>query len=307
MDKKIIKRDGRIEIFDDNKIHKAIKKAFLSTRNSADEEKINELIEQINSIICEDTVSVEEIQDIVEKVLMDNEYYDVVRNYILYRENRNKLRQYRYEIAKLVPSYNIYCILKDFQRENFESKYDLEKLFNKYQEYSFIEMDEKGKLISLIRSSEELIDSESPNWDNLAFRLFIPLLYNQIKDSWKKFDLNSFETRLKLYVSKYGYDKDLVNKYNEEELKQIEKMVNKSRDKLLTLSTFKKIYNNYLVKIDGKIIEPIQEFYLIVSMILAKNEEEKLAKVNYFYNLLSKQDLLIDNNLIINIIKNLSL
>ena len=42
-------------------------------------------------------------------------------------------------------------------------------------------------------------------------------------------------------------------------------------------------------------------------MILAKNEEEKLAKVNYFYNLLSKQDLLIDNNLIINIIKNLSL
>ena len=84
-------------------------------------------------------------------------------------------------------------------------------------------------------------------------------------------------------------------------------MVNKSRDKLLTLSTFKKIYNNYLVKIDGKIIEPIQEFYLIVSMILAKNEEEKLAKVNYFYNLLSKQDLLIDNNLIINIIKNLSL
>ena len=307
MDKKIIKRDGRIEIFDDNKIHKAIKKAFLSTRNSADEEKINELIKQINSIICEDTVSVEEIQDIVEKVLMDNEYYDVVRNYILYRENRNKLRQYRYEIAKLVPSYNIYCILKDFQRENFESKYDLEKLFNKYQEYSFIEMDEKGKLISLIRSSEELIDSESPNWDNLAFRLFIPLLYNQIKDSWKKFDLNSFETRLKLYVSKYGYDKDLVNKYNEEELKQIEKMVNKSRDKLLTLSTFKKIYNNYLVKIDGKIIEPIQEFYLIVSMILAKNEEEKLAKVNYFYNLLSKQDLLIDNNLIINIIKNLSL
>lgn len=307
MDKKIIKRDGRIEIFDDNKIHKAIKKAFLSTRNSADEEKINELIEQINSIICEDTVSVEEIQDIVEKVLMDNEYYDVVRNYILYRENRNKLRQYRYEIAKLVPSYNIYCILKDFQRENFESKYDLERLFNKYQEYSFIEMDEKGKLISLIRSSEELIDSESPNWDNLAFRLFIPLLYNQIKDSWKKFDLNSFEARLKLYVSKYGYDKDLINKYNEEELKQIEKIVNKSRDKLLTLSTFKKIYNNYLVKIDGKIIEPIQEFYLIVSMILAKNEEEKLAKVNYFYNLLSKQDLLIDNNLIINIIKNLSL
>lgn len=307
MDKKIIKRDGRIEAFDDNKIHKAIKKAFLSTRNSADEEKINELIEQINSIICEDTVSVEEIQDIVEKVLMDNEYYDVVRNYILYRENRNKLRQYRYEIAKLVPSYNIYCILKDFQRENFESKYDLEKLFNKYQEYSFIEMDEKEKLISLIRSSEELIDNESPNWDNLSFRLFIPLLYNQIKDSWKKFDLNSFETRLKFYVSKYGYDKDLINKYNEEELKQIEKMVNKSRDKLLTLSTFKKIYKNYLIKIDGKIIEPIQEFYLIISMILAKNEEEKLVKVNYFYNLLSKQDLLIDNNLLINIIKNLSL
>ena len=125
MDKKIIKRDGRIETFDDNKIHKAIKKAFLSTRNSADEEKINELIEQINSIICEDTVSVEEIQDIVEKVLMDNGYYDVVRNYILYRENRNKLRQYRYEISKLVPSYNIYCILKYFHRVYFEYKYYL--------------------------------------------------------------------------------------------------------------------------------------------------------------------------------------
>ena len=85
----VIKRDGSTEPFEINKIKTAINKAF-----SANNQICNEFenLEHILSLYNKESVSVEEIQDLVEKWLMEGGWFDVAKSYILYREKHKELR-----------------------------------------------------------------------------------------------------------------------------------------------------------------------------------------------------------------------
>ncbi|MCD8237037.1 MAG: anaerobic ribonucleoside triphosphate reductase [Prevotellaceae bacterium] len=87
----IIKRDGKHEDFSISKIKNAIQKAFVATNRAVDEKEIASLTMCVIDAFTECTLSVEQIQDIVERVLM-KDYPDVAKKYILYREWRNTER-----------------------------------------------------------------------------------------------------------------------------------------------------------------------------------------------------------------------
>ena len=92
---KIIKRDGRIVDFDITKIENAIVKAMMSlgegdVRDARKLAKITEL--ELAEKFEEKLPSVEDIQDIVEKVLMRNGFENVAKCYILYRKQHEKMR-----------------------------------------------------------------------------------------------------------------------------------------------------------------------------------------------------------------------
>ncbi len=92
---KIIKRDGRIVDFDISKIENAIVKAMMSlgegdVRDARKLAKITEL--ELTEKFEEKLPSVEDIQDIVEKVLMRNGFENVAKCYILYRKQHEKMR-----------------------------------------------------------------------------------------------------------------------------------------------------------------------------------------------------------------------
>lgn len=93
---KVIKRDGSKVMFDITKISKAISKAFGSVNKAYDESQINMLALQVSSRfdsrIHENEISVEDIQDLVEQVLMEAGFTDVAKSYILYRKNHEKIR-----------------------------------------------------------------------------------------------------------------------------------------------------------------------------------------------------------------------
>ncbi len=306
MSKMIIKRDGSLEEFNKDKIFKAIKKAFISTNKTFKDDDITSLVNEIIILINKDSISVEEIQNLVEKLLMDNHYYDVARNYILYREERNKFRQFRYALTKEVPSYNLNRVLKEIQREFNSPLYGLDKLLYKYLSKKIFKMNEDERLHTLIICAEELISSEAPYWDNIASRLFMVSFNKEIKDNLKKYNLNDFKNRLNLYVSKYHYDKDLLIKYNDDEIKTLERTINKSNDKLLSFSLIKRILKEYLIKInDEDYIETIQEFYLLISLTLAKDNEDKISDVTTYYEKLSKQLISLDSPLVNSVLKNL--
>ena len=86
----VIKRDGRIENFDATKIESAILRSMACTSNGADVDIATRIANDIAQM--KKNLSVEEIQDIVEKKLMCSSRKDAAKQYIIYRDQRSKAR-----------------------------------------------------------------------------------------------------------------------------------------------------------------------------------------------------------------------
>lgn len=102
---KIKKRDGRIVAFNEQKIINAIEKAFMSVDEKITEyahEKATNIAAYIRGYYedVEEIPEIEEIQDLVEKGLMATKRKDVAKAYVLYREERNKIRNQKTELMK---------------------------------------------------------------------------------------------------------------------------------------------------------------------------------------------------------------
>lgn len=99
---KIIKRDGELVDFSEDKITEAIEKAGRASKefdhNTAKNlaaqaaEKAFEILKSKQQLLK--TMTVEEIQDIVEEVLLDSAYKKAAKSYVIYREQRAKVRKF---------------------------------------------------------------------------------------------------------------------------------------------------------------------------------------------------------------------
>lgn len=87
----VIKRDGNKEKFNIHKIESAVKRAYKSTGKDVPEYVLH-LIDSIFSVLDGDVISVEEIQDKVEDILMNEKEFKVAKSYILYREKHKQAR-----------------------------------------------------------------------------------------------------------------------------------------------------------------------------------------------------------------------
>lgn len=115
----IIKRDGTNQVFMPRKIYNSINKARLET-NEFEETEINKLVYQITDKAKDLTdVNVEAIQDIVEETLMLNKHTMTAKTYILYRENRSKIRNKKSNLMQTLKEITFSkSIDSDTQREN---------------------------------------------------------------------------------------------------------------------------------------------------------------------------------------------
>jgi anaerobic ribonucleoside-triphosphate reductase len=93
---KVIKRDGAVTDFDLSKISEAVKKAFTATgkwyTDSIVELLALRVTDDFKEKVKENMVPVEDIQDSVEKVLEETGYAEVAKAYMLYRKQREKIR-----------------------------------------------------------------------------------------------------------------------------------------------------------------------------------------------------------------------
>lgn len=95
----VVKRDGRLVPFDETKITLAISKAL-----KCSPQDLVVLINEITSQITQPKISVEEIQDLVEKALINHNYADAAKAYILYRNERTKRRDMSSDLNKTISS-----------------------------------------------------------------------------------------------------------------------------------------------------------------------------------------------------------
>ncbi len=88
----VVKRDGRVVGYNDEKIKAAIRKAMLQTEMGEDEALIHKITDRI-SMTGNERMTVEEIQDKVELELMKSPRKEVAKRYIAYRDQRNIARR----------------------------------------------------------------------------------------------------------------------------------------------------------------------------------------------------------------------
>ncbi|MBR2808778.1 MAG: hypothetical protein IKE33_00920, partial [Erysipelotrichaceae bacterium] len=92
------KRDGKIVEFDLNKIKEAIRKAFESSNKNTHDDVLTTLalkvVSDFDKKIHDDLIGVEDIQDSVEKILIESGFSDVAKAYILYRRQHQNIREF---------------------------------------------------------------------------------------------------------------------------------------------------------------------------------------------------------------------
>ncbi len=132
MFEQIKKRDGRISAFDSSKITKAIEKAGQATGefNGREARKLTlRVLTLARDLQLGPVPEVEEIQDIVERVLLDSPFYKTAKAYIIYREQHNQIR--KIAIRENVDLMESYISQMDWKvKENSNMSYSLQGLNN---------------------------------------------------------------------------------------------------------------------------------------------------------------------------------
>ena len=119
----IIKRDGRKVEFDESKISDAVLKAFAASGSAKTKSVADDLARQVVSRLNADesigTPTVEEVQDVVERVLIDNGYVRTAKSYILYRAERSRIRQMNTRLMRIYDDITFKAARdSDIKREN---------------------------------------------------------------------------------------------------------------------------------------------------------------------------------------------
>ena len=118
----IIKRDGRVVLYDQNKIAAAILRALEAARegDAADAARIaNDVQRELENRFASQSPNIEVIQDTVERQLMNHGFSAAAKAYILYRANRTRARDANTSLMKTIDEItNIDARISDMKRDN---------------------------------------------------------------------------------------------------------------------------------------------------------------------------------------------
>jgi ribonucleoside-diphosphate reductase alpha chain len=312
------KRDGRVLTFEPELITRAIQKAFCAEYKFSEISQLDakqiQVAEAITESVVEDVqedaltdagVTVEHIQDVVERQLMKQEYFSVARRYILYRAEHNKIRQLRAEermdsgdpfpgtmvnrdgqlenldFDRLRSQVDSACVGLDESCSSGELLEEVEKQF-----FNGITPREIGR--SMVLAARARIEKD-PEYDTVAGRLVLNIIYREsLGKSAASGDLKV------LYQEKFGefiqtgIDALRISpELATFDLAELASAIDSERDALFPYLGLQTIYDRYLLHIDGRRFEAPQYFWMRVAMGLAIQEENKTARAIEFYNILS--------------------
>ncbi len=316
---KVIRRNGTVTPFDANKIAIAMTKAFLAVEgtNASGSPRINEIVIHFLQTITDafsrrmpsgGIIHIEDIQDIVELTLMREGEHKVARAYVLYREERRKVRD---EEAKKTAPTQLHVTLNDGKVVPLDVD-RLTRLVNSACEglddvyadhiiedtqrnlFDKVPVQEVGR--ALIMSTRILIEKE-PNYSYVAARLLSDDLRSEALSFLGVQDKASFEemkTLFPTYFNAYieqGVELELLDpKLKTYDLAKLSAAIKLERDLQFTYLGLQTLYDRYFIHSNGVRFELPQAFFMRVAMGLAIEEKNKEERAIEFYNLLSSFD-----------------
>ena len=101
----VIKRDGTVQNYDFLKILSAVTKAFNSVNQDVPEKFMEQVKESVERLIIKNNgagTPIEDIQDVIQKELINRNKYEVVEAFITYRKKREEVRQEKSDLFKKI-------------------------------------------------------------------------------------------------------------------------------------------------------------------------------------------------------------
>ncbi|WP_407361898.1 ribonucleoside-diphosphate reductase subunit alpha [Pseudomonas luteola] len=318
---RVIKRNGTVVPYTDDKITVAITKAFLAVEggtaaaSSRIHNTVKRLTEQVTATFKRrmpsgGTIHIEEIQDQVELALMRAGEQKVARDYVIYREARAQERKRAVaEVAEPHPSIRVTkadgtLLPLDMGRLNTiiseaceglaEVNGELiqrETLKNLYDGVA-----EKDVNTALVMTARTLVERE-PNYSFVTARLLLDSLraeglsFLSVAESATHHEMaDLYAKALPAYVAK-GVELELLDpKLASFDLEKLGKAINHERDGQFTYLGLQTLYDRYFLHSNGTRFELPQLFFMRVAMGLSHMEADKEARAIEFYNLLSSFD-----------------
>ena len=200
----IRKRNGAEEAYRRQKIERVIRLAFESVNRSGAESE--SLAQKVEERLLQDgaDVAVERIQDLVEEALMVGGHFEAARSFILYRNERRRLRAAR--AAQLVYFNNCPALcstLKELQQEFNAEEYSLSHLTGKFLSFYRQDINRESALHLLTRAAGELTSRDAPQWEMIAARFRLLMFREQVQEFEQAQGLNSLYDKL-LYLTREG-------------------------------------------------------------------------------------------------------
>ena len=288
----ITKRNGVVEVYNNEKISIAIKKSFISTGKDISDSEIAGMVSEVEQFIKENPElrTVEDIQNRVEKCLMAHGHYDEAKNYILFRYQRNEQRQAINYIVWTADDRELADVLHSVAREYRNRSYSMVTLQEKFSSFTKPGMSQKDSIDALIKAAVELTTPEAPAWEMISARILSYRSEKKITRLEEELGLKTFYRKVKYMTEEGLYGDYILQNYSEEEINEAATFIDPERNKLLNYSGLDLLLKRYVIKnYSGKVIERVQEMFLGIALHLAMPEkEDRLMWVRRIYDLLSK-------------------
>src|SRR5712691_2033171 len=313
-DYKVIRRNGAVVGFEPGKISVAVTKAFLAVNGAqgAASARIRELVAGLTRGVVDallrrqpqgGTFHIEDIQDQVELALMRSGEHDVARAYVLYREERAKLRAN--EKAARATDAGIH-VIENGQRKPLEREAlgrmvaaACEGLAGALPEailettlrdlYDGVPMDEVRK--SAVLAARALIEKD-PAYSYVTARLLLNIIRLEVLG--EEASQGDMETRYAAYFPQC-IERGIAAELLEPELARFDldklgKSLKARRDLQFGYLGLQTLYDRYFLHVHGRRIELPQVFFMRVAMGLALKEKNREQRAIEFYNVLSTFD-----------------
>ena len=324
---RVIKRNGTVVPYTDDKIAVALTKAFLAVEGgtAAASPRIRELVSHLTEQVSGTfkrrfpsggTIHIEDVQDQVELSLMRSGEHKVARDYVLYREERARLRADKREDQSVSePEVAIQVVLEDGRRQKLDvdrmrtlvneacmglEDVDAERIIGEAMTNMYDGISERDVSTSLLITARTLVEEE-PNYTYVTSRLLLDDLRSEAlrfltvgaSGNFKATQSEMIElypATLKAFI-KRGIELELLSpELGRFDLAELGAALKPEHDLNFTYLGLQTLYDRYFIHSDEIRFELPQVFFMRVAMGLALEEDNPNARAIEFYNLLSSFD-----------------
>ena len=329
---RVIKRNGAVVPYTDDKIQVALTKAFLAVEggSAAASPRIRELVARLTEQVTGTferrlrsggTIHIEEIQDQVELALMRDGQHRVARDYVLYREERAKVRAANAAAAAEAPleATQIHVLAEDGGRAPLDMRrvrrmvadacrdltdVDAERIIGEALANMYDGIAAKDVATCLTMTARALVEEE-PNYTYVTARLLLDSFRTEaltflgvrgaaaiggLAQATEEEMTPLYAKALEAFVRRGVELELLAPELQHFNLERLGKAIKPKRDRQFTYLGLQTLYDRYFLHSNGVRFELPQVFFMRVAMGLAIQEDDREARAIEFYDLLSSFD-----------------